>query len=593
MSSSPRPTLSPSTSLEKITPPKSLGRDAKRVVFDHLSRQLAAFRNTATLYADMEMGTLEQGESMDPDVQREMEGWRREYKEALNEWVQGFLRKAWVVCYEKDEDDCPILDPYADTSTAETKPSLPSRSDMAQLINAILFIYLTTSQTKQYSALTRAFFSAYGYNDLIDENAITWTLQNPEEAVKQAEARQQALKTSDQVVESVKKSHALESRFMRNVGIGLGTIVDGVLIGMTGGLAAPLVGAGLASVLGFFGLGGTILGLVATGLAGSGVVCGALFGVYGAKSTAEMVERHTREVRDLKIVPVRTKKGEQAKEMERGDRQRGKAGETLAVRLCISGWLNDKDDVVAPWTIFGGDDTYALQWEIEALEELSNALVTLITSHAMKYVKGEIIKRTMLAGLMASLAPLALLKIGEIIDNPWMNAKALAIKTGAVLGELLAKRVFGNRPVTLVGYSLGSLAIYEALLYLATLPPSETMHLVQDVFLFGTPASTEPRQWSQIRRVVAGRVINGYAKDDYVLAVLSRASTASWSIAGLEPVHVKGVENVLCEGVKGHLYWRAMVGRCLEQCDAPGIIPREVEIQDQTALIPGSADRGD
>jgi hypothetical protein len=59
-----------------------------------------------------------------------------------------------------------------------------------------------------------------------------------------------------------------------------------------------------------------------------------------------MVERHTREIRDLAIVPV------------------NKAGkeETLAVRLCISGWLATRDDVVAPWRVFGGDDTFALQW---------------------------------------------------------------------------------------------------------------------------------------------------------------------------------------------------------------------------------------
>lgn len=32
-----------------------------------------------------------------------------------------------------------------------------------------------------------------------------------------------------------------------------------------------------------------------------------------------------------------------------------------------------------------------------------------------------------------------------------MNSKALAVKAGAVLGDLLKQRVFGNRPVTLTG----------------------------------------------------------------------------------------------------------------------------------------------
>jgi hypothetical protein len=30
--------------------------------------------------------------------------------------------------------------------------------------------------------------------------------------------------------------------------------------------------------------------------------------------------------------------------------------------LCISGWLTDEKGVTAPWTIFEGDDTFALQW---------------------------------------------------------------------------------------------------------------------------------------------------------------------------------------------------------------------------------------
>jgi hypothetical protein len=165
------------------------------------------------------------------------------------------------------------------------------------------------------------------------------------------------------------------------------------------------------------------------------------------------------------------------------------------------------------------------------------------------------------------------------VDNPWMNAKALAVKTGAVLGQLLAQRVFGTRPITLTGYSLGSLVIFEALKYLAALPPSQSMHLVQDVYLFGLPAPTDARTWASIRRVVAGRLVNGYCEQDYVLAVLSRASDASWNVAGLGPVAVKGVENVDCQGVEGHLKWRGRIGKCLQDCGAPGVNAAEVEKQ--------------
>lgn len=157
-----------------------------------------------------------------------------------------------------------------------------------------------------------------------------------------------------------------------------------------------------------------------------------------------------------------------------------------------------------------------------------------------------------------------------------MNARALAMKTGAVLGDLLAKRAFGNRPVTLAGYSLGSLVIFEALQYLSQLPVSECFGIIQDVFLFGTPVAADPKVWVKIRRIVAGRLVNGYANDDYVLAVLSRAANASWRVAGLGEVEVQGVENVHCEEVVGHIMWRGMIGKYLEECNAPGVVRSEM-----------------
>jgi hypothetical protein len=160
-----------------------------------------------------------------------------------------------------------------------------------------------------------------------------------------------------------------------------------------------------------------------------------------------------------------------------------------------------------------------------------------------------------------------------------MNARALALKAGRVLGTLLAQRAFGTRPLTLTGYSLGALVILSALTHLASLPPSQTTHIIQDIFLFGTPAPRDARTWTATRRVVAGRLVNGYAEDDYILAVLARVSDATLEVAGLGEVRVKGVENVRCEGVEGHLKWRGMVGRCLEQCGAGGVVMERVNAQ--------------
>ncbi|KAF9564386.1 DUF726-domain-containing protein [Agrocybe pediades] len=521
--------------LEKITPPKDLSDEQKATVFQHIFRRLADYRNTAALYSLLECSFTSGGD--------EVISKQHEFETEINRWAQSLLEKAWIRIARNLT--------LSDTATCDIE-KLPSKDVISKTLNTILFLDITTS--KQYSARTRAFLSTLGP---LDESVIVTTLKNPEHVIE--EAQKQA--------DATKSDHADRGKTLRMVGMGLGAVAGGILVGVTGGLAAPLVGAGITTVLGWLGVGGSVLGLLASGLAGSSVVCGALFGMYGARSTAAMVERHTKEVSDLALIPVKNKE---------------KGYDALGVRLCISGWLANKDDVTAPWKIFDGDDTFALQWEIEALEELSDALMTLIKSHAMKYVKGEVIKRTVFAALMNSLAPLALLKMGQIIDNPWMNARALAIKTGAVLGDLLANQVFGNRPVTLTGYSLGSLVIYEALKHLASLPPSKTAHLIQDVFLFGTPVTAEPEKWTSIRRVVSGRLVNGYSSNDYVLAVLCRLSDTTWKVAGLESVDAKGVENISCEEVEGHTRWRWMIGKCLEKSGAPGVAAQQVEEQVST-----------
>ncbi|EPT06031.1 hypothetical protein FOMPIDRAFT_125031 [Fomitopsis schrenkii] len=429
----------------------------------------------------------------------------------------------------------PRLSPFSDTSVAGLPP-LPDEAIVRKVLSTVLLLQITGR--KDYSARTRAFLFSI---TTLDETAVEGTLKDPKRALEEAQKK----------TKGATQEASEQSKTLRRFGIGLGAVAGGVLIGVTGGLAAPLVGAGMSTVLGWIGVGGTAAGLLATGLASSSVVCGALFGYYGSLRMARTVDRYLREVNDLAIVPIR------------------KPRDTLAVRLCISGWLDSPVDVVAPWTVFDGDDTFSLQWEVQALRDLSDALSILVKSQSMKYVRRELVKRTVFASLWAALMPTVWLNLVHIIGT----------KAGKVLGKLLAQRVLGNRPITLVGYSLGSLVIFEALQYLASLPPAQTYHLIEDVFLFGAPVATDEAQWAAARRVVAGRLVNGYGANDYVLAILSRVSNVSWTVAGMGPVSVQGVENVDCSEVDGHLQWRRMVGHCLSECHAPGIVEYEVERQ--------------
>jgi hypothetical protein len=101
--------------------------------------------------------------------------------------------------------------------------------------------------------------------------------------------------------ESAKKeaaNNASSSRWK----IGLAAVGGAVLIGVTGGLAAPLLAAGVGTVMGGLGL-GAISGLLGT-LAGSTVLVGSLFGAYGGKMTGRLMKQYAREVEDFEFIPI-------------------------------------------------------------------------------------------------------------------------------------------------------------------------------------------------------------------------------------------------------------------------------------------------
>ena len=127
-------------------------------------------------------------------------------------------------------------------------------------------------------------------------------------------------------------------------------------------------------------------------------------------------------------------------------------------------------------------------------------------------------------------------------------------------------QVQGNRPVTLVGYSLGARVIYFCLEELAS---KGAFGIVEDVYLFGCPVMVELKQWQAVATVVSGRIVNGYCPNDSILAILYRASASSWSdVAGLQPIlGVDGVENVNLEDVvKGHTEYFSKMPLVLEKC---------------------------
>ena len=178
--------------------------------------------------------------------------------------------------------------------------------------------------------------------------------------------------------------------------------------------------------------------------------------------------------------------------------------------------------------------------------------------------------------------------MGYLIDNPWSNALDRAVSAGRVLADVLIHRHLGVRPITLMGFSLGARVIFYCLLELAK---QKAYGIVQDVFLLGATV-TAPRQlWLQARSVVSGRLVNCYARNDWVLNYLFRATNAGLNnIAGLRPVqNVPGLENVdVTDKIAGHSSYRVFVPLILDQLGFPVLSDYfdEPEVEFIYSLIP-------
>ena len=164
-----------------------------------------------------------------------------------------------------------------------------------------------------------------------------------------------------------------------------------------------------------------------------------------------------------------------------------------------------------------------------------------------------------------------LTKLGYLIDNPWSNALDRAKAAGSVLADVLIRRHLGVRPIILIGFSLGARLIFYCLLELAK---KKAYGIVQDVFILGATLTASQQAWLQARSVVAGRLVNGYARNDWLLNYLFRATNAGLSnIAGLRPVQgVPGLENVdVTDKIAGHTSYRTFMPLILDQLGFPVI----------------------
>jgi hypothetical protein len=428
----------------------------------------------------------------------------------------------------------------------------------ALILHSVVLILLSLEHYSAHSRILNLYLAS-------SLNLSLSILKKDEETVAQGllEAASQQLNADAET-----KKAADASKTARKWKVGLASVAGAALIGVTGGLAAPLLAAGVGTVMGGLGLGATAAAGYLGTLAGSSVLVGGLFGAYGARMTGNAMDNYARQVEDFAFLPIHHSQDPSKKDNET---------RRLRVAIAISGWLRESNEVIAPWRYIGvGTEGFALRWELEALLKLGHSLETFVTSAAWGYAKKKIIEQTVFGALKAGLWPLGLLKVASVLDNPFSVAKYRADRAGEVLADALINKVQGERPVTLVGYSLGARLIYSCMSRLAE---RRAFGLVENVVLLGAACPSDAEDWRAIRAVVSGRVVNVFSTKDMILGFLYRTSSIQLGVAGLQPVQgVRGVQNVdVTELVDGHLQYRFITGSILRKIGFEDVDVREVE----------------
>lgn len=333
---------------------------------------------------------------------------------------------------------------------------------------------------------------------------------------------------------------AARQKAMRNkrlMVMGLCTVGGGLVIGLSAGLLAPVIGAGLAA-------GFTTIGVTGTSSFFAGTGAAALIGTTGALTGANIgvkaSNRRTGAVKTFEYRPLHNNK-------------------RVNLIVTVAGWMTGNvDDVRLPFStvdpVMG--DIYSVHWEPEMLKSTGQT-IQILGTEALTQTIQQVLGATMLATLMAGLSmPLMLAKLSYLIDNPWTVSLARADAAGLILADSLIDRNLGVRPITLVGFSLGARVIFAALRELAS---RGALGLIQNVYLFGTPIVMKRDEWLRARSVVSGRMVNGYATNDWILGYLFRATSGGiMRVAGLSEVPIESIENInVTDKVPGHMAYRA------------------------------------
>ncbi|GJN93284.1 hypothetical protein Rhopal_006331-T1 [Rhodotorula paludigena] len=371
-------------------------------------------------------------------------------------------------------------------------------------------------------------------------------LQHSDEAKRAAEQGAGGAVEWDEAAKEFREKAAKKGNALKWAATGAGFVLGGVAIGLTGGLAAPAIAAGLGTIgiAGFSGAGGAVL-------------IGTLLGLGGGGLAGYRTHRRMKGLEDVRFEPIKDDELKEAPQIP-----------SLTATIVASGFLVDEKDSVDPWRPFmlqSKVDAYSLKADPQTFLEAGQSLDQFVKNKLIAMGGTEIVKRTALAAVYAGVAlPLTMYKSATTaFDSDFTRCREKARKAGVLLAEILEKEVQGKRPVVLIGYGPGASLILSTLQHLHAL---DLPNLVYSAVLVSLPDAPSPVAWAKARSVVAHELVNAWSGNDWVLGIAARLYTLNTRIAGLRPVRVLGITDVnISDLVGAHMDLRAALPAILDR----------------------------
>jgi hypothetical protein len=230
-------------------------------------------------------------------------------------------------------------------------------------------------------------------------------------------------------------------------------------------------------------------------------------------------------------------------------------------------------------------DQYTVIWDPDKLLAIGQCFESLIAEGIQRGISNTLAYTALSAVMSAVALPLQIINLMGMLDESWTLAIEAADEAGKLLADALMSGMHGNRPVVLIGYSVGGRVVTSCLSELgaiamgtnsngaAAVPNSQQERpdddcnddysfltqqhietdttiddverqrrlraatIVRDAVIIGAPCGTSSQKWAKRRSVVSGRLINVYSPHDWVLSLLYRYRRMSViALAGLQEV---------------------------------------------------------